>query len=134
MGSGSGAQQAHGLSAAAALVEELDKQVLVVLRDNTHVHGILRSVDQFSNLVLDSAFERIAASDVYADKPLGLYVVRGENLVLLGRLDEQPVLALGNRQRVTVDEAQEALRRDREADASAVSSLRQTLGAFLDEA
>ncbi len=36
-----------------ALVEELDKLLLVQLRDGRKVIGILRSFDQFANLVLE---------------------------------------------------------------------------------
>ena len=47
-----------------------------------------RSFDQFANLVLEGAVERIIVGALYAETPLGLYVVRGENVVLLGEIDE----------------------------------------------
>ena len=71
-----------------ALVEELDKRLLVQLRDCRKLVGILRSFDQFANLVLEKATERIIVGHLYAEVPLGLYVVRGENVVLLGEIDE----------------------------------------------
>ena len=71
-----------------ALVEELDKPLLVQLRDGRKLVGILRSFDQFANLVLEKATERIIVGSLYAEVPLGLYVVRGENVVLLGEIDE----------------------------------------------
>lgn len=71
-----------------ALVEELDKRLLVQLRDGRKLVGILRSFDQFANLVLEKATERIIVGSLYAEVPLGLYVVRGENVVLLGEIDE----------------------------------------------
>ncbi len=46
-----------------------------------------RSFDQFANLVLEGAVERIIVGILYAEDPLGLYVVRGENVVLLGDID-----------------------------------------------
>ena len=46
-----------------------------------------RSFDQFANLVLEGAVERIISGSLYAEDPLGLYVVRGENVVLLGDID-----------------------------------------------
>lgn len=46
-----------------------------------------RSFDQFANLVLEGAIERIVVGSLYAEDPLGLYVVRGENVVLLGDID-----------------------------------------------
>lgn len=74
---------AEGLSAAASLVEDLDKRLLVILRDGRKYIGILRSFDQFSNIVLSDAVERIIVENQYGDVPLGLYIVRGENVVLM---------------------------------------------------
>ena len=76
------------LSAVASLVEDLDKKILVVLRDNSKILGTLRSFDQFANIVLENAFERIIVGANYSDIPLGLYIVRGENVVLMGEVDE----------------------------------------------
>lgn len=39
------------LPGAASLVEQLDKRLLVVLRDGRHLVGVMRSFDQFSNMV-----------------------------------------------------------------------------------
>lgn len=39
-------------------------------------------------MVLDSTVERIVVGDQYGDLPLGLYMVRGENVVLMGEIDE----------------------------------------------
>lgn len=39
-----------------AIVEELDKRILVQLRDGRKVIGILRSFDQFANLVLECTY------------------------------------------------------------------------------
>jgi len=69
-------------------VEELDKKLLVVLRDGSKILGTLRSFDQFANIVLESAVERIIVGASYSDIPLGLYIVRGENVVLMGEVDE----------------------------------------------
>ena len=71
-----------------ALVEELDKRLLVQLRDGRKIVGVLRSFDQFANLVLEAAVERVVVGQQFAETPLGLYVVRGENVVLLGEIDE----------------------------------------------
>ena len=60
--------------------------MLVVLRDGRKIIGKMRSFDQFANIVLESAVERIIVGTSYADVPLGLYVIRGENVVLLGEV------------------------------------------------
>ena len=52
------------------------------------VSGYLRSVDQFANLVLHRCIERIHVGNKYGDIPRGVFVVRGENVVLLGEVDE----------------------------------------------
>merc|ERR1719183_2475917 len=71
----------------ASLVEDLDKRVLVTLRDGRHFVGMMRSFDQYGNVMLEDTYERHVVGNVYADERVGLYVIRGENLVLLGELD-----------------------------------------------
>lgn len=70
-----------------SLASYLDRKILVLLRDGRKLLGILRSFDQFANAVLEGACERIIVGDLYCDIPLGLYVIRGENVVLIGELD-----------------------------------------------
>lgn len=61
-------------------------KTMVQLRDGRKIIGIMRSFDQFANIVLEQAVERIIVNQRYADVPLGLYVIRGENVVLLGQI------------------------------------------------
>lgn len=89
------------LPGSASLVEQLDRRIMIVLRDGRHLVGILRSFDQFSNMVLDETSERRVlllkkqpntggGDDVtcyYTDILLGLYLVRGDSMVLLGEVD-----------------------------------------------
>ncbi|ORY64383.1 uncharacterized protein BCR38DRAFT_213253 [Pseudomassariella vexata] len=83
---------------AAQLLDLTDKKLLICLRDGRKLTGILRSWDQFANLVLQSTVERIYATlpgakessalkGYYADKPHGIFLVRGENVLLLGEID-----------------------------------------------
>jgi small nuclear ribonucleoprotein (snRNP)-like protein len=65
-------------------------KTLVQLRDGRKIIGIMRSFDQFANVVLEEAFERIIFGGRFADVPLGLYVIRGENVVLLGQIVRSP--------------------------------------------
>ena len=73
----------------------------------------LSSFDQFSNMVLLDAIERrivtIKANDgpsknYYADDPLGMYIVRGDSMVLCGELhnNQWPLL-----QEVTLEELEQ---------------------------
>ncbi|KAI8480478.1 PREDICTED: U6 snRNA-associated Sm-like protein LSm1 [Branchiostoma belcheri] len=93
----------------ASLIEEIDKKLLVVLRDGRTLIGYLRSIDQFANLVLHKTIERIHVGKQYGDIPRGIFVVRGENVVLLGEIDvdNENKLPL---QQVSIDEILEAQR------------------------
>ncbi|KAM0345886.1 hypothetical protein ACHAPU_005937 [Fusarium lateritium] len=83
---------------AAQLLDLTDKKLMIALRDGRKLIGVLRSWDQFANLVLQSTVERIfapspksAGSDrptgLYADINHGIFLVRGENVLLLGEID-----------------------------------------------
>lgn len=71
----------------ASLIEDVDKQIMVVLRDGRTLIGYLRSIDQYANLLLSSTFERIHVGNKYGDVPKGIYIIRGENVVLIGEVD-----------------------------------------------
>ncbi|KAJ1929908.1 hypothetical protein IWQ60_000789 [Tieghemiomyces parasiticus] len=58
-----------------------------MLRDGRKIIGYLRSYDQYANLVLQDSIERIYVKDVYGDLDRGVFLVRGENVVLLGEID-----------------------------------------------
>ena len=68
-----------GPSTSQVLMESLGSTVLVKLRGNREIRGILRSFDQHLNLVLDDAEE------VKSDKTrkLGVIIVRGDNVILV---------------------------------------------------
>merc|ERR1712198_631776 len=68
---------------------ELDKKLMVLLRDGRTLIGYLRSVDQFANLVLHQTIERIHVGQCYGDIPRGVFIVRRENVVLLGEVDPE---------------------------------------------
>ncbi|KAK7806115.1 hypothetical protein U0070_008426 [Myodes glareolus] len=71
----------------ASLIEDIDKKHLVLLRDGRTLIGFLRSIDQFANLVLHQTIERIHVGKKYGNIPRGIFLVRGENVVLLGEID-----------------------------------------------
>lgn len=68
----------------ASLVDLLGKSVLILLRDGRKLIGDLLSFDQYSNIVVSNTAERKVIGGKYFDEPLGLYVIRGENVVLIG--------------------------------------------------
>ncbi|KAJ2763135.1 hypothetical protein IWQ56_004896 [Coemansia nantahalensis] len=105
---------------AESLVGSLDRKLLVVLRDGRKIIGVLRSYDQFANLVLQDSLERIYVGDAYGDIERGVFIIRGENVVLLGEIDEDIEDALPLRQLPIQDilemqreEAEEKARRDK---------------------
>lgn len=62
------------------------EKLMVLLRDGRTLIGYLRSVDQFANLVLHKTIERIHVGKEYGDIPRGIFIIRGENVVLLGEI------------------------------------------------
>lgn len=70
----------------ASLLEQIDKRVLVLLRDGRSLFGVLRSIDQFANLVLHLAVERIYIGNEYGEIDRGVFLIRGENVVLCGEI------------------------------------------------
>src|SRR3989338_8346661 len=80
-----------------SLVEEVDRKVLVQLRDGRKLVGVLRSFDQFANIVLTDTAERFYLGQRFGDIKLGIYLVKGESVVLLGEIDEEKDASLPNR-------------------------------------
>ncbi|XP_023515193.1 sm-like protein LSM1B isoform X2 [Cucurbita pepo subsp. pepo] len=98
-----------------SLANYLDKKVLVLLRDGRKLLGILRSFDQFANAVLEGSCERVIVGDLYSDIPLGLYVIRGENVVLLGELNMEKEELPPHMTHVSAMEIKRAQKAEREA-------------------
>ncbi|KAL1599992.1 hypothetical protein SLS59_006065 [Nothophoma quercina] len=84
----------------AMLLDMVDKKVDVLLRDEKEYIGILRSYDQFANLVLTECYERIAARNpdfdnsstepawlIHDVKLPGLMTIRGENVTICATVD-----------------------------------------------
>ena len=114
----------------------------MVLRDGRHLVGALRSFDQFGNMVLEDTSERrilvVKKSTEEDDKEsticyqtdiqLGLYVLRGDVVVLMGEVDgeedTQEVSNDGRIRNVTFEEfeqleEEEAKRREESGEVNA---------------
>lgn len=65
------------------LEEFLDKDVVVLMKDGKYIFGIFRSFDQFHSVTIEEATERIFCGPEYCEKKVGVYVIRGENVVLI---------------------------------------------------
>ncbi|CAG0887826.1 unnamed protein product [Cyprideis torosa] len=77
------------LPGTADLVNLIDKRLMVCLIDGRILIGMLRSVDQFANLVLHRTIERIVINGCYGDIAHGIFLIRGDNTVLIGEMDEE---------------------------------------------
>lgn len=86
---------------------------MVLLRDGRTLIGYLRSVDQFANLVLHKTIERIHVGTEYGDIPRGIFIIRGENVVLLGEIDREKEKNLPLKE-ICVDEILDSQRRTQE--------------------
>lgn len=62
----------------------LDKKAVVLMRDGKYFYGTFRSFDQFNNITLEDAVERVFFENMFSEKKVGLYVIRGESIVLVG--------------------------------------------------
>ncbi|KAI9093774.1 hypothetical protein DFS34DRAFT_630290 [Phlyctochytrium arcticum] len=82
------------LPGSASLVDCVDKKLLVILRDGRNLVGWLRSYDQFANLVLQDTVERTHVGDTYAEVYRGIFLIRGENVVLLGEINKEKEAAV----------------------------------------
>ncbi|KDE08403.1 hypothetical protein MVLG_01439 [Microbotryum lychnidis-dioicae p1A1 Lamole] len=77
------------LDLVSALTAYVDKRVLVITQDGRTIVGTFAGFDQTTNIILSSSTERIYSLDEGVDEqPLGLFVVRGDNITLIGELDE----------------------------------------------
>jgi len=105
------------LPGTASLVEEVDKKLLVVLRDGRKLVGVLRTFDQFANIVLENTWERIYMDDKYGEKNIGLYLIRGENVVLVGEMDveKDEQIKHAKLKKVPFDEIKKQFKEDQEA-------------------
>lgn len=62
----------------------LEQEVVVMLRDGRYLCGIMKSFDQFNSIALDMVVERIFHGRRYAERKHGLFVIRGENISMIG--------------------------------------------------
>ena len=68
--------------------------------------------------MLEGAVERHVVGTQYGDVPLGLYILRGENIVLLGEIDDAKEQGMGL-EKVSVEEILKARLAQKKADAAA---------------
>jgi U6 snRNA-associated Sm-like protein LSm8 len=64
----------------------VDGRVHVITNDGRHIVGTLRGFDQVVNVILEDCHERVYSSESGVEEaPLGLYVIRGDNVCVIER-------------------------------------------------
>lgn len=75
---------------ASALESYVNKTVSVVTADGRIIVGLLKGFDQTINLILDESHERVYSSSEGVEQViLGLYIVRGDNVAVIGEVDDE---------------------------------------------
>ncbi|CAB4255145.1 similar to Saccharomyces cerevisiae YJL124C LSM1 Lsm (Like Sm) protein [Maudiozyma barnettii] len=81
----------YNFTTTAAIVSSVDRKIFVLLRDGKLLFGVLRTFDQYANLILQHCVERIYLAGEhkgkYAEEDRGIFMIRGENVVMLGEVD-----------------------------------------------
>jgi len=68
----------------------VDKLVTIITTDGRLLVGYLRGYDQTTNLILSASQERtISPDEPCTTEDLGLYILRGDNVALVGETDEE---------------------------------------------
>lgn len=122
--------ESYAFTTAAAIVGSVDRKIFVLLRDGRSVFGILRTFDQYANLVLQDTLERIYLPRLeengpqrFAEIPRGVFMVRGENVVMLGELDiDKEDEHLYSREQISFEEAEKELKLRQKETAGAETS------------
>ncbi|KAK0192999.1 hypothetical protein F5146DRAFT_1042433 [Armillaria mellea] len=67
----------------------VDRRVLLILQDGRAIVGVMAGYDQKSNVVLSDSKERVYSMEEGVEEvPLGLYLVKGDMIILVGEIDE----------------------------------------------
>ncbi|KAF2153092.1 LSM-domain-containing protein [Myriangium duriaei CBS 260.36] len=76
-----------------SLQQYMNRKILVITVDGRTLTGKLISCDQVTNLVLQDTIERIIRPpddpEESVEQPHGLYMIRGDNVVVAGLVDEE---------------------------------------------
>eukprot|EP01134_Creolimax_fragrantissima_P006998 CFRG6998T1 len=74
----------------ATLEEIVEKTVSVITQDGRQLVGQLKGYDQNVNVILRNCHERVYhPSEPFQKVEMGMYILRGDNLALIGELEEE---------------------------------------------
>lgn len=75
--------------ATTSLAPLMDTTISVITNDGRNLVGLLRGYDQTNNLVIEDCHERVYSTKSGVElEPLGLYMIRGDNVAIVGEVDE----------------------------------------------
>ncbi|VFQ93529.1 unnamed protein product [Cuscuta campestris] len=78
------------MSTAMGLESLVNQTISVITNDGRNIVGILKGYDQATNLILDESHERVySTKEGVQQLVLGLYIIRGDNICVVGELDEE---------------------------------------------
>lgn len=76
--------------ASTSLEPLVDQTISVITNDGRNIVGVLRGFDQATNLILDESHERVYSTKAGVEQlVLGLYIIRGDNIAVVGELDDE---------------------------------------------
>jgi len=67
----------------------LDKPVSVITCDGRNILGTMRGCDQATNVILEKSVENVYSLEGITKVSLGLYIIRGSNIVLIGEYGDE---------------------------------------------
>jgi len=67
----------------------VNRIVSIITSDGRNFVGTLKGFDQTINLILDDSHERAYSSQGVEQITLGLHIIRGDNVAVIGELDEE---------------------------------------------
>ncbi|KAD4586458.1 hypothetical protein E3N88_24059 [Mikania micrantha] len=68
----------------------VDQYISVITNDGRNIVGVLKGFDQATNIILDESHERVySTKEGVQQLVLGLYIIRGDNISVIGELDEE---------------------------------------------
>ncbi|KAL6047525.1 U4/U6-U5 snRNP complex subunit lsm8 [Balamuthia mandrillaris] len=67
----------------------VNRTVSVITNDARVLVGLLRGVDQYANIILENCQERVYTPEGVEQADLGLYIVRGDNMAVIGEVDHE---------------------------------------------
>ncbi|KAI9205396.1 uncharacterized protein BJ171DRAFT_598506 [Polychytrium aggregatum] len=73
----------------AILAEWVDQRVEIITHDGRVYLGTLKGLDQSTNVILTNTILRSFTREGTEDSPIGLFLVRGDNIALVGQIDEE---------------------------------------------